>query len=131
MEHKHSRNGSYTHYLLLLSLTLSSALSLLSDVWQRDLVELVLEVSVSQVSHRQRDMLLRQVGVLLGVLDSDIIVREVSAFNEHRSAPFLYVSVSSFQLTQLYWHSELLNCNVSTRTQEYTLYLTYSFLYTF
>ncbi|CDQ65131.1 unnamed protein product [Oncorhynchus mykiss] len=62
------------------------------DVWQRDLVELVLEVSVSQVSHRQRDMLLRQVGVLLGVLDSDIIVREVSAFNEHRSAPFLYVS---------------------------------------
>lgn len=29
-------------------------------------------------------MLLRQVGVLLGVLDSDIIVREISAFNEHR-----------------------------------------------
>lgn len=56
----------------------------LSDIWQRDLVELVLEVSVSQVSHRQRDMLLRQVGVLLGVLDSDIIVREISAFNEHR-----------------------------------------------
>uniref|UniRef100_A0A8C8D2Q8 PKD domain-containing protein n=1 Tax=Oncorhynchus tshawytscha TaxID=74940 RepID=A0A8C8D2Q8_ONCTS len=54
------------------------------DVWQRDLVELVLEVSVSQVSHRQRDMLLRQVGVLLGVLDSDIIVREVSAFNDTR-----------------------------------------------
>lgn len=56
----------------------------LSDVWERDLVELVLEVSVSQVSHRQRDMLLRQVGVLLGVLDSDIIVREISAYNEHR-----------------------------------------------
>lgn len=59
------------------------SLSLL-DIWERDLVELVLEVSVSQVSHRQRDMLLRQVGVLLGVLDSDIIVREISAFNEHR-----------------------------------------------
>lgn len=56
----------------------------LSDIWERDLVELVLEVAVSQVSHRQRDMLLRQVGVLLGVLDSDIIVREISAFNEHR-----------------------------------------------
>lgn len=55
-----------------------------SDVRERDLVELVLEVSVSQVSQRQRDMLLRQVGVLLGVLDSDIIVREISAFNEHR-----------------------------------------------
>lgn len=56
----------------------------LSDKWERELVELVLEVSVSQVSHRQRDMLLRQVGVLLGLLDSDIIVREISAFNEHR-----------------------------------------------
>ncbi|XP_072227286.1 dyslexia-associated protein KIAA0319-like protein [Leuresthes tenuis] len=53
-----------------------------ADVWERDLVELLLEVSVSQVSQRQRDMLLRQVGVLLGVLDSDIIVREISAFNE-------------------------------------------------
>lgn len=63
----------------------SSPFCLLADVWERDLVELVLEVAVSQVSHRQRDMLLRQVAVLLGVLDSDIIVREISAFNEHRS----------------------------------------------
>lgn len=61
----------------------SSPLSL-SDMWEHDLVELVLEVPVSQVSHRNRDMLLRQVGVLLGVLDSDIIVREISAFNERR-----------------------------------------------
>lgn len=56
----------------------------LSDPWERDQVELVLEVPITQVSHRQRDMLLRQVGVLLGVLDSDIIVREIGAFNEHR-----------------------------------------------
>lgn len=56
----------------------------LSDIYERDLVELVLEVPVSQVAQRQRDMLLRQIGVLLGVLDSDIIVREISAFNEHR-----------------------------------------------
>lgn len=72
--------------LLLLSCLFSvlTYFSSLSDIWQRDLVELVFEVSVSQVSHRQRDMLLRQVGVLLGVLDSDIIVREISAFNEHR-----------------------------------------------
>lgn len=47
-------------------------------------MELVFEVPVSQVTQHQRDMLLRQVGVLLGVLDSDIIVREISAFNEHR-----------------------------------------------
>ncbi|XP_029022475.1 dyslexia-associated protein KIAA0319-like protein [Betta splendens] len=62
------------------------------DVWERDLVELVLEVSVSQVSHRQRDMLLRQVGVLLGVLDSDIVVREISAFNEHSTRLVFLVS---------------------------------------
>uniref|UniRef100_A0A8D3BVC5 KIAA0319 like n=1 Tax=Scophthalmus maximus TaxID=52904 RepID=A0A8D3BVC5_SCOMX len=59
---------------------------------KRDLVELVLEVSVSQVSHRQRDMLLRQVGVLLGVLDSDITVREISAFNEHSTRLVFLVS---------------------------------------
>ncbi|XP_041931959.1 dyslexia-associated protein KIAA0319-like protein isoform X2 [Alosa sapidissima] len=52
------------------------------DMWQHDLVELLLEVCVSHVTHRQREMLLRQVGVLLGVLDSDIIVREISAYNE-------------------------------------------------
>ncbi|XP_020510807.2 dyslexia-associated protein KIAA0319-like protein [Labrus bergylta] len=62
------------------------------DIWERDLVELVLEIGVSQVSHRQRDMLLRQVGVLLGVLDSDIIVREISAFNEHSTRLVFLVS---------------------------------------
>uniref|UniRef100_A0A8C2CIY4 Si:ch211-193k19.1 n=1 Tax=Cyprinus carpio TaxID=7962 RepID=A0A8C2CIY4_CYPCA len=54
------------------------------DVHERDLVELILEVAVAQVSRRQKDMLIRQVGVLLGVLDSDIIVREISAFNDTR-----------------------------------------------
>lgn len=62
------------------------------DPFERDLVELVLEVSVSQVSQRQRDMLLRQVGVLLGVLDSDIIVRDISAFNEHSTRLVFQVS---------------------------------------
>lgn len=57
---------------------------LLSDAYERDLVEVVLEVAVSQISQRQRDMLLRQIGVLLGVLDSDIVVREIGAFNEYR-----------------------------------------------
>ncbi|MED6282669.1 hypothetical protein CHARACLAT_000913 [Characodon lateralis] len=62
------------------------------DMWERDLVELVLEVAVSQVSQRQRDLLLRQVGVLLGVLDGDIIVREISAFNEHSTRLVFLVS---------------------------------------
>lgn len=56
----------------------------LSDAYERDLVEVVLEVAVSHISQRQRDMLLRQIGVLLGVLDSDIVVREIGAFNEYR-----------------------------------------------
>lgn len=62
------------------------------DQSERDLVELVLEVPVSSVSQRQRDMLLRQVGVLLGVLDSDIIVRTISAFNEHSTRLVFLVS---------------------------------------
>ncbi|KAI2652883.1 Dyslexia-associated protein KIAA0319-like protein [Labeo rohita] len=57
-----------------------------TDRGTRDLVELILEVAVAQVSRRQKDMLIRQVGVLLGVLDSDITVREISAFNEHSVA---------------------------------------------
>ncbi|CAN9504213.1 unnamed protein product [Ophioblennius macclurei] len=68
------------------------AVEVKADVWERDLVELVLEVSVSQLSRRHRDMLLRQVGVLLGVLDSDIVVREISAFNEHSTRLVFLVS---------------------------------------
>ncbi|XP_042600644.1 dyslexia-associated protein KIAA0319-like protein [Cyprinus carpio] len=62
------------------------------DVYERDLVELILEVAVAQVSRRQKDMLIRQVGVLLGVLDSDITVREISAFNEHSTRLVFLVS---------------------------------------
>uniref|UniRef100_A0A8C1SAP3 Si:ch211-193k19.1 n=1 Tax=Cyprinus carpio TaxID=7962 RepID=A0A8C1SAP3_CYPCA len=61
-------------------------------VYERDLVELILEVAVAQVSRRQKDMLIRQVGVLLGVLDSDITVREISAFNEHSTRLVFLVS---------------------------------------
>uniref|UniRef100_A0A8C1HF76 Si:ch211-193k19.1 n=1 Tax=Cyprinus carpio carpio TaxID=630221 RepID=A0A8C1HF76_CYPCA len=57
-----------------------------------DLVELILEVAVAQVSRRQKDMLIRHVGVLLGVLDSDITVREISAFNEHSTRLVFLVS---------------------------------------
>lgn len=62
------------------------------DQSEHDLVELILEVPVSSVSQRQRDMLLRQVGVLLGVLDSDIIVRSIGAFNEHSTRLVFLVS---------------------------------------
>uniref|UniRef100_A0A671LRU4 Dyslexia-associated protein KIAA0319-like protein n=1 Tax=Sinocyclocheilus anshuiensis TaxID=1608454 RepID=A0A671LRU4_9TELE len=62
------------------------------DVYERELVELILEVAVAQVSRRQKDMLIRQVGVLLGVLDSDISVREISTFNEHSTRLVFLVS---------------------------------------
>ncbi|KAA0710348.1 Dyslexia-associated protein KIAA0319-like protein [Triplophysa tibetana] len=62
------------------------------DVYERDFVELILEAGVTQVSLRQKDMLIRQVGVLLGVLDSDITVREISAFNEHSTRLVFLVS---------------------------------------
>ncbi|XP_077446606.1 dyslexia-associated protein KIAA0319-like protein [Stigmatopora argus] len=70
----------------------SGALEVKADPWERDQVELILEVPVNQVSHRQRDMLLRQVGVLLGVLDGDIVVREIGAFNEHSTRLVFLVS---------------------------------------
>ncbi|XP_053303019.1 dyslexia-associated protein KIAA0319-like protein isoform X3 [Pleuronectes platessa] len=89
--------GKYSFHLLVTdskgqTSTDRGTLEVKPDMWERDLVELVLEVSVSQVSHRQRDMLLRQVGVLLGVLDSDIIVREIRAYNEHSTRLVFLVS---------------------------------------
>uniref|UniRef100_A0A8C8A0Q4 KIAA0319-like n=1 Tax=Oryzias sinensis TaxID=183150 RepID=A0A8C8A0Q4_9TELE len=62
----------------------SGTVEVKADPWEKDLVELVLEVPVSKVFQRQRDLLLRQVEVLLGVLDGDIIVREITAFNDTR-----------------------------------------------
>lgn len=76
--------GMETHSVAALAYVSPGSPLWLSDLYERDLVELVLEVAVSQISQRQRDMLLRQIGVLLGVLDSDIVVREIGAFNEYR-----------------------------------------------
>ncbi|XP_004074367.1 dyslexia-associated protein KIAA0319-like protein homolog [Oryzias latipes] len=70
----------------------SGTVEVKADPWEKDLVELVLEVPVSQVFQRQRDLLLRQVEVLLGVLDGDIIVREITAFNEHSTRLVFLVS---------------------------------------
>uniref|UniRef100_A0A3P9L4D6 Si:ch211-193k19.1 n=1 Tax=Oryzias latipes TaxID=8090 RepID=A0A3P9L4D6_ORYLA len=70
----------------------SGTVEVKADPWEKDLVELVLEVPVSQVFQRQRDLLLRQVEVLLGVLDGDIIVREITSFNEHSTRLVFLVS---------------------------------------
>ncbi|XP_078094029.1 dyslexia-associated protein KIAA0319-like protein isoform X1 [Mustelus asterias] len=52
------------------------------DPRKNDLVEIILDVSVSQLTERQKGMLLRQIAVLLGVLDSDIAVQKIQPYTE-------------------------------------------------
>ncbi|CAL9690918.1 unnamed protein product [Knipowitschia caucasica] len=87
------------------------------DQFERDQVELVLEVPVSSVSQRQRDMLLRQVGVLLGVLDSDIIVHSISAFNE-LSTRLVFVVSGGPGRPPLAGHSVALGLRTKLRKQK-------------
>uniref|UniRef100_A0A671LD44 Dyslexia-associated protein KIAA0319-like protein n=1 Tax=Sinocyclocheilus anshuiensis TaxID=1608454 RepID=A0A671LD44_9TELE len=82
-----------------------------------DLVELILEAAVAQVSRRQKDMLIRQVGVLLGVLDSDITVREISAFNEH-STRFVFLVSGGPGRPPLAGHSVAMELHNKLRKQK-------------
>ncbi|XP_041068042.1 dyslexia-associated protein KIAA0319-like protein [Carcharodon carcharias] len=52
------------------------------DPRKNDLVEIILDVSVSQLTERQKGMLLRQIAVLLRVLDSDITVQKIQPYTE-------------------------------------------------
>ncbi|XP_042194472.1 dyslexia-associated protein KIAA0319-like protein isoform X1 [Callorhinchus milii] len=52
------------------------------DPRKNDLVEIILDISVSQLTERQKGMLIRQIAVLLGVLDSDIIVHRIQPYTE-------------------------------------------------
>ncbi|XP_051892176.1 dyslexia-associated protein KIAA0319-like protein isoform X2 [Pristis pectinata] len=52
------------------------------DPRKNDLVEIILDVSVSQLTERQKGMLIRQIAVLLGVLDSDITVQKIQPYTE-------------------------------------------------
>lgn len=52
---------------------------------KNNLVEMILDVIVSQLTERQRGMFMRQIGVLLGVLDSDITVQKIQLYTEKRS----------------------------------------------
>uniref|UniRef100_UPI00398E7F07 dyslexia-associated protein KIAA0319-like protein isoform X2 n=1 Tax=Pristiophorus japonicus TaxID=55135 RepID=UPI00398E7F07 len=52
------------------------------DPKKNDLVEIILDVSVSQLTERQKGMLIRQIAVLLGVLDSDITVQKIQPYTE-------------------------------------------------
>lgn len=45
---------------------------------------MILDVNVSHLTERQKGMFIRQIGVLLGVLDSDITVQKIQAYTEKR-----------------------------------------------
>ncbi|KAM4794999.1 dyslexia-associated protein KIAA0319-like protein homolog isoform 1-T2 [Rhinophrynus dorsalis] len=61
------------------------------DPMKNNLVEMVLDVSVSQLTERQKGMFMRQIGVLLGVLDSDITVQRIQLYTEQSTKVIFYV----------------------------------------
>lgn len=61
------------------------------DPQRSDLVEMLLAVGVSQVSERQKGMLVRQIAVLLRVLDSDIVVQEIQEYTEQSTRMVFFV----------------------------------------
>ncbi|XP_066435529.1 dyslexia-associated protein KIAA0319 homolog [Eleutherodactylus coqui] len=61
------------------------------DPRKGNLVELILEVAVSQLSEQQKDTLVRQLAVLLNVLDSDVKVQKIQAHSDLSTVILFYV----------------------------------------
>ncbi|KAH0617883.1 hypothetical protein JD844_016582 [Phrynosoma platyrhinos] len=61
------------------------------DPKKNGLVELILEVGVGQLTKQQKDILVRQLAVLLNVLDSDIKVQKIQAYSDISTAVVFYV----------------------------------------
>ncbi|NWX46548.1 K319L protein, partial [Steatornis caripensis] len=61
------------------------------DPRKNNLVEIILDVNVSQLTERQKGMLIRQIGVLLGVLDSDITVQKIQPYTEQSTKMVFFV----------------------------------------
>lgn len=75
---------------ILSSLCLPSGnpiLSLFPDPRKSGLVELILQVGIGQLTEQQKDTLVRQLAVLLNVLDSDIKVQKIQAHSDLRYEP--------------------------------------------
>uniref|UniRef100_A0A452HH11 PKD domain-containing protein n=1 Tax=Gopherus agassizii TaxID=38772 RepID=A0A452HH11_9SAUR len=62
-----------------------------ADPRKNNLVEMILDVNVSQLTERQKGMLIRQIGVLLGVLDSDITVQKIQPYTEQSTKMVFFV----------------------------------------
>ncbi|XP_072267706.1 dyslexia-associated protein KIAA0319 homolog isoform X2 [Pyxicephalus adspersus] len=61
------------------------------DSRKQSLVELILEVAVSQLNEQQKDTLVRQLAVLLNVLDSDVKVQKIQAHSDLSTVILFYV----------------------------------------
>ncbi|KAG8451427.1 hypothetical protein GDO86_003584 [Hymenochirus boettgeri] len=61
------------------------------DPMKNNLVEMILDINVSHLTERQKGMFMRQIGVLLGVLDSDIIVQKIQQHTEQSTKVVFYV----------------------------------------
>ncbi|KAM4705890.1 dyslexia-associated protein KIAA0319-like [Rhinophrynus dorsalis] len=61
------------------------------DPKKQNLVELILQVGVGQLTEQQKDTLVRQLAVLLNVLDSDIKVQKIGAHSDLSTIILFYV----------------------------------------
>uniref|UniRef100_A0A8C3TVC7 KIAA0319 n=1 Tax=Catharus ustulatus TaxID=91951 RepID=A0A8C3TVC7_CATUS len=69
----------------------SATIEVRPDPKRSGLVELILQVGVGQLSEQQKDTLVRQLAVLLNVLDSDIKVQKIQAYSDISTAVVFYV----------------------------------------
>ncbi|KAJ1201160.1 hypothetical protein NDU88_004975 [Pleurodeles waltl] len=65
------------------------------DPKKTSLVELILEVGVGQLTEQQKDTLVRQLAILLNVLDSDIRVQRIQAHSDLSTAVVFYVQTGN------------------------------------
>ncbi|NXH51330.1 K0319 protein, partial [Rhabdornis inornatus] len=69
----------------------SATVEVRPDPKRSGLVELILQVGVGQLSEQQKDTLVRQLAVLLNVLDSDIKIQKIQAYSDISTAVVFYV----------------------------------------
>ncbi|XP_053123169.1 dyslexia-associated protein KIAA0319-like protein homolog [Hemicordylus capensis] len=88
--------GTYTFHLKVTdakgeSNTDRATVEVKPDPRKNNLVEMILDVGVSQLIERQKGMFIRQIAVLLGVLDSDITVQKIQPYTEKSTKMEFYV----------------------------------------
>ncbi|XP_027720297.1 dyslexia-associated protein KIAA0319-like protein homolog [Vombatus ursinus] len=88
--------GTYTFHLRVTdakgeSDTDRTTVDVKPDPRKNNLVEMILDVNVSQLTERQKGMFIRQIGVLLGVLDSDITVQKIQPYTEQSTKMVFFV----------------------------------------